>query len=472
MDTSTKLLGSAEPRLWVPRFDGPTRGDDAIAFARDKLGVELMPHQELILRAGLAYDSRTGKYRFRTVIVLMARQSGKTRTLQVLTLWRLFATDARLVVGTSANIDTALECFRGAVELAQDAQLPIESVRWANGQQALTTKTGARYKIVASNRTAARGLSSDLAAMDELREHRDWSAWNAVSKTTTARENGQRWCFSSGGDNGSVVLNALRERALAGGPDSDILILEWSAPDGADLTDPNAWIAANPALGRTVPVEAIRGDLATDPPETFRVEVLGQRVVALDALVDADAWAECADPSGSLSEYRGKVTAAIDVSDDMTHVSLVVSALLSDDRVRVETAGEWNSPQEARKGLQELLGRVKPRALYLAPGPASATLTTDLKGFRPKTPTTAQLADACSAFVEAANARQLTHGNDPMMSSHVLNAQRQPSGDGFRFRRASGNVDAAIAAALAFHATRQQPTSRHRRILGPKARAA
>ena len=37
--------------------------------------------------------------------------------------------------------------------------------------------------------------------------------------------------------------------------------LEYSAPDGADPTDPETWRRAIPALGTTITEETIRGDL-------------------------------------------------------------------------------------------------------------------------------------------------------------------------------------------------------------------
>ena len=138
---------------------------------------------------------------------------------------------------------------------------------------------------------------SDLVLLDELREHQNYEAWSAVSKTTQARPSPQILGFSNAGDTQSVVLADLRGKALAAlsEPSSTLGIFEWSAPDGCDINDPDGWVAANPALGHLIPVEAIRSSLETDPEDVFRTEVLCQWVTAVDPAIPAAVWASLAD---------------------------------------------------------------------------------------------------------------------------------------------------------------------------------
>src|SRR5690606_12864526 len=232
--------------------------------------------------------------------------------------------------------------------------------------------SGARYRITAATRSAGRGLSVDHLNLDELREHRDWAAWGALSKTTLARPNAQIWAFSNAGDDQSVVLNQLRESALSG-RDPSVFLAEWSGPDGCDLDDWDAIAQANPGLGHTVSAQAIQTALATDPPAVYRTEVLCQRADALDEAVNLAAWRDCADPAGSLTNLRDRVVACVDVALDGEHVALAVAAQQDDGRVRGEIAAAWKSTREARAELSDLLDQIQPRLVAWFPsGPAAA----------------------------------------------------------------------------------------------------
>src|SRR6266545_4717565 len=150
-----------------------------------------------------------------------------------------------------------------------------------------------------------------------------------------ARDNAQLWAMSNAGDDESVVLNQLRDAALAG-RDPSIGIFEWSAPEGCELDDPRAWQQANPGLGHVISEQAIHSALGTDPPEVFRTEVLCQRVAALDSAVDMGAWRACVDAQGSLQVAKDRIAACVDVAPDGAHVTLAAAAVTGDGRVRVQ----------------------------------------------------------------------------------------------------------------------------------------
>jgi len=297
-------VGREVPRLLTPPA-GPltpstTRGFEAVTFAEDVLGLDLMPWQRWLLLHGLEL-APDGSYRFRTLLVLCARQNGKTTLMQVLALWRMFVDRAGLVIGTAQNLSLAEETWDGALSMAEgipDLAAEVEHVSRVNGDKHLRLTTGERYKVTAASRRGGRGLSSDLVLLDELREHQDWLAWSAVTKTTMARPAPMVAGFSNAGDAHSVVLSSLRDRALAAAadPTSTLGIFEWSAPDGCEVDDPAAWAQANPALGHRMGVQAIRSALETDPEDVIRTEVLCQWVTALGTAIPEPVWATLLTP--------------------------------------------------------------------------------------------------------------------------------------------------------------------------------
>lgn len=462
----TPLFGREEPRLWTPPAreltPDTTLGFEAIEFAETVVGIELLPWQRWWLLHALELNE-AGRYRFKTVLTLVGRQNGKTTLLKLVALWAMYLRRARLVLGAAQSLDIARESWAGACDIAEtvpELAHEVDAIRRANGEQCLTLDSGARYRIAAATRSAGRGLSVDLLVLDELREHRDWAAWGALSKTTMARPGALIVGISNAGDDQSVVLNTLRSTALAG-TDPTLGIFEWSAPSGCELDDRDAWAQACPGLGRTIDESSIRSALATDPPTVFRTEILCQQVDALEAAIDPGSWKACADPAGSLSSVRDRVAACLDVAPDGAHVTLTGAAQLDDGRTRIEVLGAWSTTEEARRELATLLAKVKPRALAWFPAGPAAALAPDLRSL-----TTvellevkgAEVGEACQGLAELVVARRVVHPNDPLLNAHVAGSQRLVSGDGWRFcRKGVGHVDAAYAAAGAVHAARTLP---------------
>lgn len=473
------VLGSTTPRLYtrplVTGEPGPCSCGCALTpetslgfrfeqFVSDVVGLELLPYQRW-LGIHVLELKPDGSFRFSRILILIARQSGKTFFLKLLALFMLYMGHAQLVLGAAQSLDIAREAWAGAVELADevpDLAAEVENVRYANGEQCLTLVNGARYRITAATRAAGRGLSVDLLILDELREHRSWDAWSALSKTTTARPNALVVGISNAGDDQSVVLNSLRSTALAE-TDASLGLFEYSAPDGCELDDEQAIAQANPGLGRTVSMSAIMSALATDPPSVFRTETLCQRVDALDAAVDLASWKAGADPNSNLGSVRSRVAACVDVAPDGAHVTLAGAAVLDDGRVRVEVLAAWKSTAEARRKLPELLRKIAPAAIGWYPAGPAAELGVNLRELGAIELKGAEVTEACQEFAGLVGARQVLHPDDPLLNAHISGTAKLHTGDGWRFsRKGAGHVDAAYAVAGAVRIARTLPAPERR----------
>jgi hypothetical protein len=464
---SERLVGRPDPRLGTEPARrltrATTKGYELCDFAEHVLGEPLLPWQRTLALRGLEVD-RGGGARFRTVVATCGRQSGKTSFARALALWKLYMDGGRLVVGAAQDLSVARETWRAGVAMVQsvpDLAAEVARVSRTNGDEHLELSGNRRWKITAANRSAGRGLSADLVLMDEAREQRSWDAWSALSKTTFARADGQVWVISTAGDAGSVVLRHLRDAGLAG-TDPSICVLEWSAPDGAELDDRQAWAQACPGIGHTVSEAAVRSAMGTDPPEVFRCEVLNLWVDALgDVAVPADAWAACTDHAMSLDGLRDRVALCVDVSPDLQHATLAAAAVGTDGRVRVEVVAAWSGPDATAQMRADLPGwveRVRPRVKAWMPSGPTAALAPDLDAAKWTRIQAGDVSAACQAFAEQVTARRLLHADDGLLSGHVLGAKRWAQGDGWRLvRRGVGHVDAAYAAAGAVHLARTLP---------------
>ena len=362
--TSKELIGCEKPRIYTkPKrklTEETTLGYDFIEFAENMCGVTLMPWQKFwAIHALEIVNEKDGwRFRHRYILTEVSRQNGKTFILKLITAFFNLILQVRLVIGTAQNLDTAIEPFEETVEMLNgDPRLKslIDKVYRGQGKRELRYKTGERYKVLASNR-GARGLSSDVIIMDELREQRDWEAWGAISKTMMAKPNAVLFAFTNAGDARSVVLRSLREQAhlelknpdnLAlsrenlGGEDVDsgIALFEWSAKPECRIDDKKQWCQANPALGHgTITVRALESSMKTDPESVFRTECLCQEVgTVLPEPFPEGAWDAGLDKDSRIDELS-EVYYAIDVSVKRDYSAIAVCGIREDGNYHIEVA--------------------------------------------------------------------------------------------------------------------------------------
>jgi hypothetical protein len=398
----------------------------------------------------------------------------------------------------STNLDYARESWEKAVELAEGipalSRKMLGPARRANGEQTLTaagpTPPGrlrprkCRYKIAASNRRGGRSLTIFRLVLDELREHHDWSAWNAATNATNARDDAQAFALSNQGDAASIVLHQVRKDALTfietGGGDPRFGLFEWSAPEGCELDDQLAIAAANPNVGRrtgwpTLLGPAKRAKLAGGDQEAgYRTEVLCQDVGALDPALDMKAWKRPAAEGGcfevgTLDDARSRLAVGLEVSTDGRHVSLVAAVRVDADRTRVEPIAAWSGDKvaaEVRAELRGWLERIKPRSLGWLPTGPTAELAADLKltgrnSIVPRSvriePLTGEATGLSMGFAGMVKAGQVLQSGDPLLDAQAEKTGKQRLGDRWQFARKTGNCDTVYAAAVAVHLARQLP---------------
>lgn len=323
-------LGSEVPRVFTPPLRELTpqtsKGFECIAFLEETLGWELTPYQRWLYIHVLEIRPGTeDTYRFDTALIVIARQNGKTKWLQGLTLWRLFRDSAKLVVTSAQILDYAEGNLRaGVMEVKKHRNLAKDWVKYyeTNGKHKLRLSDDREWRAVPANRRAARSLSVDLAILDELREHQNHDAWNAITPTTTARPRSMVVAVSNAGDVTSVVLNGVQDKATQriqthSTADTRTFLADYSVPPDADPHDRSLWPMANPALGWLFDMGKLEGFLESQPTiEGFKTEHLCMRVESLEpGCLDFKKWQDLADKKSKIAAGED-IHWAIDVSWD------------------------------------------------------------------------------------------------------------------------------------------------------------
>lgn len=514
-------VGSIVPRLWTPPlvtgapglcFCGcaltpdTSYGFDVIKFARDFLKKPLDPWQELAaIHVGELLPD--GRPRFRIIIIIVARQNGKTEFLAILTTFWLFVEKHPLILGTSSNLEYAKEAWEKTVGYATTnpdlrQRLPDTDnmgVRRTNGQVQLELATPdgldyqPRYKIAAANRRGGRSLTINRLVQDEAREQSTWDAWNAAVPATNAVVDAQVFVISNQGDDTAVVLDSLRQSALDG-VDERMGLLEWSAPDGSRPDDVQALAMANPNLGRRVPVPDVLGQARRAMKNGgvelagFQTEIMCMKVRQLNPACNPVAWADCFS-EGNLALVRTRVALCIDVSIDQLHATAVAAAVIDHDErgenlVRLEAIEAWEGPGCLNRMVRDLPGiveLVRPKVIGWFPDGPAAAVAARLAERKPGKrsprwpprgvklePITKDVCAVCMEFADEITSLTILQAGDELITDHVLGAEKLWQGDQWRFGRrmttratedATGHVDAAYASAGAAHLARTLPAA-------------
>lgn len=381
---SREPVGRTEPRIFTPPLRPLTRETTlgyAVAEFMRAIGEPGLPWHEFALIHGLELGpgcllSQPGwRFRFRTVLVLAARQNGKTWLSRALSLYFLFILRVALVCGTAQDVSVArriLELLNATVEAVDDLLEEKVSFRRSNGNEALVLTGHREYVVKPAHADAGRSLTVDLLILDELRTHRSWAAWSALTKTTNARPNGMVWAFSNAGDEESVVLNALQANGQ-NGTSSSLCLMEWSAPEGCPLDDEDGLLQANPSVGFLTTLETLLAGIEVDPPDVTRTEVLCQRVASLDGAVDLAAWRSAADEAGNGLADAERLALCLDVSPEDGSVILVGAAPMPDGRTQVQVLKTWTDIMAALADVPVLDAALRPdRFGWFPSGPAAA----------------------------------------------------------------------------------------------------
>lgn len=478
------LLGREQPRLFTPPLRELTEetslGFECIRFAENVLGLELLPWQRWFLIHALEIKL-DGNFRFRTVVLLVGRQSGKTTISQVLTLWRMCVDGARTVLATAQNLDVANRTVaevQQIVEATPELASMFEKDGRAGGKFWFQVKIPTEHseqvcemRAVTADRKGARSMTADLVFADELREHQSWEGWNAIEATISTRSRGMILATSNAGDSKSVVLKALREQGLAAIREKDdgtiTGLFEWSAPEGCALDDMDGWAQALPGLGVTSIIDDVRAAASRPGNENgFRTERLCQWVEQIEiGPFGETGWRDAHDPDSRIAE-GSPVTLAVDISYDRQYGCLAVAGHREDGGVHVEVLTHRAGTEWIVDLVAEKIDQIGAESVVLQGRGAPASALRPLFEARGIAVTPCEgpgLSAAPGMFYDAVLARRLWHHTEnTVLDVAAEQAAINPAGDTWLWDRRKSPVDVSPLCAVTFAAwaLAQQPKTK------------
>lgn len=459
------------PTTSPPRGKGPTEGRRAAALARRVLGLDVLAWQGDVLDGGLervavpgtktsrTHNGRTTaqRWRWRTVVVTVARQNGKSALLRALVTHRLILGQTVGVLSHTRAVarETMFDPLADAFTSPRLAELFGAHATRANGSEALTLRaTGGRLVMPSSSERGGHGYSLDLVIVDEAWALKDYRVPAAITPTQIARPDPQLWVVSTAGTAESLWFRELVEAGRSGEADR-LALFEWTAPADLDPADVEAWAAANPALGQTISADELGHALATSTTPDSRAEFerahLNRWTARVEAIIPPELWRKAAAPEILIGP---EVVFGFDVALDRSQSS-IVAAGIAGDRVAVELVEqrpgvEWLAPALAR--LRATWGPVA--IVANDSGPARSVVEAmDAAGEPVEGYSAGQYVAACGAFYDLVIEGRLAHRGQGELDEAARSVGRRKLGESWAFGRAvsSADISALVAAAVAAH---------------------
>jgi phage terminase large subunit-like protein len=429
-----------------------------VADLAEKIGMPLLEWQRFILEDMLRIDSE-GKFRRRTLALLIARQSGKTHLARMLILAHLFLWDSKMVIGMSSNRNMALDTFRQIANVIEDndfLKAQVKQIRFANGQESITTLKGNRYQIVAATRDGSRGLTANFLFIDELREITE-EGWKAARPTTRAT-GGQTLTCSNAGDAYSTVLNDLKERAMSY-PSPTLGYYEYSAPPHCKVDDRNAWAMANPSLGFLIDEETLEEAVATNPINNTRTEMLCQWVDSMTSPFTTQMVSDTSDSTLQITP-GGNIVFAIDVSPSKRSGALLAGKLnQATGKIELGLMQLWTSDVaiddlKMAADVHAWAQKFKPRVImYDKYATASIAQRLQQSGQKLEDCSGQSFYQACGEILDAFVNVRLVHSGQKELTESWFSVGAKTNDAGWRIvrRKSAGDVTSAICSAMIVH---------------------
>lgn len=422
-----------------------------------------MPWQRLVADIAYEIDEETGRLAYREVRLTVPRQSGKTTLMLAAMTHRCIAMGDRQRIFYTAQTgkDARLKWEDEHVPvLERSALAPLIQVRRTNGSEAIRWNNGSLWSLLATTESAGHGAQADLGVLDEAFSYVDDRLEQAMKPAMVTRPQPQLWIVSTAGTEDSLYLNEKiddgRMRAAAGAT-SSVAFFEWSAPEEADIASPDTWRACMPALGLTVPIEAIRSDFESMREPEFRRAYLNQRqdraASAPWQIISEADWSACADKNSAIADTP---TIALDVTPSRSMASLCAAGVRDDGVAHIEVIGnrpgtswvlDWFAAEDRVR---------KYRSIVIDPVSGANSLVSDLRnlGLQIVEVGTRQMVAGCGKFYDLATQGRLRHIDQVPLNAAVAGSKKRNLGDAWAWHRRDNTVDVSplVAVTLALQA--------------------
>jgi phage terminase large subunit-like protein len=408
----------------------------------------------------------------REAAAILPRGNSKTTTAALIGLHHLITVPGAAVTIGAASAQQAKICFdrmkgfaahenlRGLItsrtlELRADSLATISDDPMAQ----YVGRSQAILRVVPAVGERAHGLSSSLYIADELWAWREEAALlEAMQTGLIKRPDAKLLAISTAASRLDSPLGRLRARALAQKDvkrsgfvieaHGELAWIEWSLPDSESLDNMESVKKVNPAP--FIDLASLRRQRQSVPEIAFAQFHANRWGVQEGAWLPAGAWHECASEADI--EPGETVWIGVDVGGSRANSAVVM--VTEDLRVKAQTWLGDESVLEVAKHIETLARDFNIREVVYDPWRfRSEALRLEERGLPmvefPQSHT--RMVPASEKLYAAIVEKRLKHQNDSELNAHVASAVAKQTPRGWRLEKSAGggNIDAAVALAMA-----------------------
>lgn len=424
-----------------------------------------MPWQRGAANVIWEIDPATGGLAYRTIVIGVPRQSGKTTlVLSGVNHRALGSPNQRILYGAQNGAAARKKWMDDWLPMLEHSKLaPFFHARKANGHEALLYVDGSIQGLLASGSDSGHGGVLDMGILDEAFAQKDARAEQAVVPAMNTRPWPQWWVISTAGtpkDSPYLYAKVLAGRKLVERQIADpelrrgTCYIEYSAPEDADPFDRSVWWGCMPALGYTITEDAVVAAMDTmlaDPKlglNEFRRAYLNQWVLAMgDPILPLDAWRDLGREDAARPPW---VVLGISVAPEDAQASVVACGedLIGLQSTVVEQGEgiDWLlDPEHVESGALARLVEKYDRPYVIVSEKECGHLLPEIErvaGFdRVKRLKPSEMVTASAFWLRLCKQHRLLHRDEPELTVALAGAERRKLNQGWSFNQEKSGCD-------------------------------
>ena len=402
-----------------------------------------------------------GNLRWRSCLVSVPRQNGKTELVSALGIWALARQNNAFNVSLASTAEQARLVYDRVQRIISSNPALDRQITKLTDTRGIRHENGTKYEIKAAKANTLQGIPISVAIVDEVHLV-DARAWDAVVSGTGSRPNTLVVGITTAGNEESELLMRLYENAdkALSGEQNRFGAWIWEASETIVPKDNDhllrLLLEANPALqaGRIDPAILIP-DVRSLPDEDIVRYRLNRFVNSSNkTFIPLEMWHRAERGIDDVLP-EGELVFAIDMTPKWTHATIAV-AVKVDDVIHTELVVSMVGPTlDKLLNVCHQLMQHGPRTLVMDSRTLKDLYTElDLRGYPVKLFNVGDSARAAALFYERLAKETLRHAPDPLLTNQIPRTVRKVVGEGYTISRkdSSVEVDSVIATVMACHA--------------------
>ena len=458
----------APPRFATPRDPSWATDGPLIAVIARALGKPLLPWQQYVADVATEYritHEGIREYHYRTIVVSVPRQTGKTTLLHALGIYRamVLGHDFFYTAQTGKDARARWGDLVKAMRKSDTFRTPLKEERikiaLRGGSEHVEFPNGSVFQAFAPTEDSLHGYTPPTVVLDESFAHsasKGEMLMGAISPAQQTIRAKQVWIVSTMGHADSTFLHDWIDRAVEGAP--RVAGFYWGAGDEHDPYNLDDIPKYHPGVGFVLNDGVLTaGDVLAEVENNSRAEYerafANRRTLTASHLIAPAIWATLGPdedtPAPVMPADLAGVTLTYDVAADRTAAAIAATWQLDDGRV----AGRLLAAAPGLTWVADTIDRLRPRpdAIVAVDHGPVLEVTDQLRrlGHDVTTLNEREYATACGHFLTLIDTAGLVHDGDDHLARSVCGlVTRAGVVDGVAFSRRHSVGDSSPAIAL------------------------